>query len=156
MSLVPLTGDSQSVDLTELSGKIVLINYWGTWCPPCLIEFPHIVELEKKYRNRPGFRLLSVSSGIGPEEDLNRLELDTQEHLDRYEAELPTYADPQGFSRQSLMFTADMSSFGLPTTVLIDGQATIRALWMGSGRGVEDEMDQLIDQLLRESDRRST
>lgn len=151
LSLVPLTGDSRPVSLTDLTGKTVLINYWGTWCPPCLVEFPHIVELERKYHDRPGFRLLSVSCGSGPREDLTQLARDTRAHLDRYHAEMPTYADPQGFSRQSLMVTADMSSFGLPTTVLIDGQGTIRGLWVGYRSGVESEMDELIDELLGES-----
>src|ERR1700753_3399672 len=49
--LQPLTGVSQPLVAEETQGKVVLINFWGTWCPPCREEFPHIEELAHHYAN---------------------------------------------------------------------------------------------------------
>ena len=47
--LVPMSassgGSEHDVSLADLQGRVVLLNFWGTWCPPCREEFPHIVEL---------------------------------------------------------------------------------------------------------------
>ena len=55
LELQPLTGDPPGVSLENLRGKVTLINYWGTWCPPCIAEFPHMVELWDELRGNPKF-----------------------------------------------------------------------------------------------------
>lgn len=50
-----------SVDLAELKGKPLLINFWATWCPPCLEEIPYFVELADKYRDE-GLVILGIST----------------------------------------------------------------------------------------------
>ncbi len=52
--------DGQSFNLDELKGKVVLVDFWATWCPPCLEELPNVVENYKKYRDR-GFEVVGVS-----------------------------------------------------------------------------------------------
>ena len=42
LRLQPLSGDGPPVSLADLRGSVVLLNFWGTWCPPCLRELPHI------------------------------------------------------------------------------------------------------------------
>jgi cytochrome c biogenesis protein CcmG/thiol:disulfide interchange protein DsbE len=49
-----------SVRLSDYKGKVVLLNFWATWCGPCKIEIPWFVEFEKKYKGR-GFAVLGVS-----------------------------------------------------------------------------------------------
>jgi peroxiredoxin len=48
------------VKLSDYKGKVVLLNFWATWCGPCKIEIPWFIELEKTYKNR-GFATLGVS-----------------------------------------------------------------------------------------------
>ena len=58
------TEAGRKITNSDLRGKVVLINFWATWCPPCKQEMPELVYLQKKYRNR-GFLVLGVSLDEG-------------------------------------------------------------------------------------------
>ncbi len=144
LQLEPLTGDSQPVTLDDLAGKVVLINFWGTWCPPCREELPDIVALDKKYRDRADFRLLAVSCGSGGETDPDVLRSETAAILDFEQIDMPTYTDPQQVTRRAL---AQLGGFdGYPTTVVLDRDGVIRGLW--AGPATAEELDAQISRLL--------
>lgn len=63
-SLPELTG--QQLSLSTYRGKVVLLDFWATWCDPCREEIPHFMELQSKYRDR-GFQIVGVSMDDGPE-----------------------------------------------------------------------------------------
>jgi thiol-disulfide isomerase/thioredoxin len=52
--------DSRTISLSSLKGKVVFINFWATWCPPCLAELPSINTLHKKLSNNPNIVFLIV------------------------------------------------------------------------------------------------
>lgn len=62
--------DGRPVRLADLKGKVVLVDFWATWCPPCVASFPALRQLSREYRDR-GFAILGVNL-----DDLARLEAD--------------------------------------------------------------------------------
>jgi peroxiredoxin len=57
-SATDITG--QSVKLSDLKGKVVLLDFWATWCPPCRVEVPNLLEIYRQFKNK-NFVLISIS-----------------------------------------------------------------------------------------------
>jgi len=51
----------QSVSLSDYAGKVVLINFWATWCGPCKLEMPHLDKMDREFEAK-GFEVLSIST----------------------------------------------------------------------------------------------
>ncbi len=60
--------DNEILTSKELNGKFVLLNFWATWCAPCIKEMPILVELQKKYGDRLQIIGILVEKGKGPKE----------------------------------------------------------------------------------------
>jgi thiol-disulfide isomerase/thioredoxin len=143
LSLEPLTGDAPPLSLGDLPGRVTLINLWGTWCQPCVMEFPHLKEIVRHFGAHDDFRFVSVSYGS---DDKDALAAETRRFLQQQQAEFPTYADPGERTRRRLIDVA--GQIGFPTTVLIGRDGTIRAMWLGYGPGLERQMRELVEREL--------
>jgi thiol-disulfide isomerase/thioredoxin len=149
LKLQPLSGDAPPVSLSSLRGAVVLLNFWGTWCPPCREELPHIAEIFQRRRGDTDFKLLAVSCGNrGTDSDLDALRRDTVALLKKMDLALPTYADQDEVTREAVDRVAGFE--GYPTTLVLDRQGIIRGIWVGYEAGAEKEMDDLIGRLLAE------
>jgi thiol-disulfide isomerase/thioredoxin len=66
--------DGRSVDLGSFRGKVVLLNFWATWCPPCRAEIPDLVALQAKYPDQ--LQIIGVSEDEGPIDMVKRFAAD--------------------------------------------------------------------------------
>jgi cytochrome c biogenesis protein CcmG, thiol:disulfide interchange protein DsbE len=149
LELQPLTGNSAPVTLADLEGKVVLFDFWGTWCPPCREEIPHMAHLTRELAEETDFRLLAVSCGSGGREDVEDLRTETESFLTQEKLELPTYTDPNGTTRRAFGEVATFNAY--PTVFLLDRQGVIRAVWQGYKPGLIVAIRERIYQLLNAS-----
>lgn len=63
------TLDGKTVSLSDYKGKAVLVNFWATWCGPCKLEMPWLIDLQKKYAAQ-GFTVLGISEDDGPAKNI--------------------------------------------------------------------------------------
>ena len=148
LSLDPLTGDGKPVTLHDLAGKVVVVNFWGAWCPPCRVEFPHLVELFEEFHQRPDFRLFLVSCAADLDEEVGQLRVETREFLEESNYEVPTYYDPEFKTRRAFHRVATFQGF--PTTFVLDRRGVICGIWPGFNPSVVSEIRQLVVRLLEE------
>ena len=149
LELQPLTGDVPPLSSADVQGQVVLLNFWGPWCPPCRRELPHVAELAKRFADREDFRLAAISYPPGGQPgDVRLLREDTANLLDALGLRLPTYYDSDNVTLTAI--EPIISFRGFPTTVLLDRQGMIRAVWVGYVPGTEDDIEQHIGKLLSE------
>jgi len=115
LELVDLNGEP--VSLAGLSGQVVLINNWATWCPPCREEMPALEAYYRAHKN-DGFILVGINSGDQPEQVV-----DFQREFD---LTFPLWIDPTGLALRVFQNNA------LPSSYVIDKTGTVRFLWMGA------------------------
>lgn len=56
------TADGEHITLDDLRGKVVVLDFWGTWCPPCVESVPSLRTLHKRYSKEPSFAMIGISS----------------------------------------------------------------------------------------------
>jgi thiol-disulfide isomerase/thioredoxin len=72
--LVLKTIDGRTLDSDDFKGKVVLVNFWATWCPPCRDEIPDLVALQERYKDH--LVIIGVSSDEGPVETVSKFVAD--------------------------------------------------------------------------------
>jgi len=132
-------GLSQAV--AREKGRVVLVNFWATWCVPCREEFPDLVRLEAAYRGR-GLSVLGVSTDLG--RDLSAVE----KFLASYKPGFPNYHKAKGGDDQDFIDAVDKSWGGeLPFTVLYDRAG--RKAQVLSGKHSYAELEREVGKLLK-------
>lgn len=104
LSLKDIKG--QTFRLSDHKGKVVLINFWATWCPPCRAEIPELIKMQKKYRSQ-GLQIVGITY---PPEKLGRV----RQFRRRLRMNYPVML---GSKSTKVLFS---SSETLPLTIVID------------------------------------
>ena len=107
------------VKLSSLRGHPVVVTFWGTWCPPCRVEFPELVAAYAKYR-ASGLEVLAVNQR---DQELGNREV--QAFVTEFSVDFTVALDPRGKSRRSFRLIA------LPTTVFVDTAGVVQLVHSG-------------------------
>lgn len=108
---------TRTVTLHDLRGKVVVLNFWATWCPPCIEEMPSMVEMQQKLRDR-GVVVLAVSVDV----DQKAYARFIQDH----KVNLLTARDPD--QKSNLLYGTSQ----FPESYVIDRQGVIRRKFIGA------------------------
>ncbi len=107
----------RTVALHELRGKVVVLNFWATWCAPCVEEMPSMVQMQQKLKDK-GITVLAVSVDV----DQKAYERFLREHR----VDLLTVRDPD--QKSNLLYGTTQ----FPETYVIDRQGVIRRKFIGA------------------------
>ncbi len=129
--------DGRDVRLSDFSGKVVLLDFWATWCQPCEAEIPHLQALYKTYKDK-GFVVLGISMD-GPESVAL-----VGPFVHKYSLEYPVLLDEE--TKVTGTFNPKRAA---PLTVLIDGDGRIVRTRAGYSPGDERLIEEDIRRLLK-------
>lgn len=127
--------NGKTVDISALKGKVVLIDFWGSWCAPCRESHPHLKEVYKKYKKK-GLEIVGVAREYGDRKNQEKAwkKAVAEDKMDW----LQVLSDP---GELDLVKIYGVSAF--PTKVLVDRNGTIVLRYVG-------ESTELLDQKLEE------
>jgi len=124
-TLADLNGNT--ISLSDLKGKVVLLNFWGTWCGPCRKEIPDFINLSKKHKE-DGLEIIGVTLTSGPPENI-------QSFADRWGINYKLLTDINGDETQTVTALYGQATgkriTGIPTTFIIDRDGIIRQRYVG-------------------------
>ena len=116
---------SETVQLSDLAGRAVVLNFWATWCPPCRREMPLLDELQKYYVDK-GLSVIGLNINESPER--------VKTYVDSVDVSYPIWVDAPsgtpGFDRTQNIFLS-YGAVGLPTTLFIDREGVIQRIYVG-------------------------
>lgn len=145
-SLPNLDGDIVGQDHPDFRDKVLMVNLWGTWCPPCRAELPHLIRLKKMYGDR-GFEIIAIefpALSSGNEDERRRA--------------LSDFAEAAGINYTILLgghssdVTADLpdlkNASGFPTNIFIGRDGKVHSITTGFYEGDVSKYEALIEKLL--------
>ena len=133
---IPLQLENKSSHLSDLRGKVVVLNFWATWCPPCVEETPSLIQLNQRLASRNG-----VVLGVSVDED----ESAYQQFLQTQHVNFLTSRDPSKKSAQ------DYGTVMYPETYVIDRHGKILRKIIGPQNWNSPEMLSYFDAILAQN-----
>ena len=130
--------DGATLGSQELAGKVVVLNFWATWCGPCVAEMPHFQKVVDRYKKQKDVVFLAIS-------------IDEDKPVVRPFLERNHYTIPVAYDNDAAKaFNVD----GVPTTFIVDRNGVIQFSDLGFGGDDKEYIDRLvwrIDALLKET-----
>ena len=130
------TIEGQEITLSGLRGKVVLLDFWATWCGPCRESIPHLTQLYKNYQDK-GFELIGMNLDKSGEVEMVR------RFVKSMDIPYPIIMTPEDVAR-------NYKITGLPTTVLIDKEGKVREKIVGFNSAIGQQIASRIEELTSE------
>jgi peroxiredoxin len=126
------TDQGETITATNFGGKVLVLNFWASWCPPCVTETPSLSAFTRKFRDK-GVVVLGVS--------IDKNEAKYKRFLQRFHVAFETYRDPNS------VISSDYGTFQIPETYIIKDGRIVRKFiadqnWLG------DDIAQYVTSIL--------
>jgi thiol-disulfide isomerase/thioredoxin len=143
--------DGKEVALSTLKGKVVVVDFWATWCGPCIASFPTMQTAVNKYKDNPDVAFLFIDTW---ENDSNRVQKVTEFVAKNKYTFHVLYDDPKAKEGNEFVVVKDFEVEGIPTKFVIDRNSNIRFKSVGYNSNAEEalkELSTMIDMAATES-----
>lgn len=125
------TYDNKPFDLSSLRGKYVVLDFWGTWCGPCVFGMPKMSEYREKYKSK--LEIVGIAS-----------ESDDGEKWRKFLEKNSNYNWSQVLARPDEDFISKFNVAGFPTKIIIDPKGKILVRFVGEGDDIYNKLDELL------------
>lgn len=129
------TSEGEYISLDDLKGKVVLLDFWATWCPPCVVSLPALRNLNKKFTKSEKFVLLGISSDNDEDKWSN--------FIVKQEMVWPQFLDRQRAVQRAFRVNA------FPTYIVLDHEGVIRFRTSGASFESEAELSHAIEKQIK-------
>lgn len=129
--------DGKKINLSDLKGKVVLVNYWATWCAPCLMEFAEFPEKILEPNKNEDFTLIAISIGESKEKVEQKMD-----KMKKYGVDFNVGIDP------TKEIWDEYATGAIPKSFLIDQNGIIKYISIGNADGNVDKLATEIKNLL--------
>lgn len=140
----------ESLSMNQLRGKVVLLDFWATWCMPCIATFPRLRSWHQKYSVQD-FTIIGVTQFYGQQGGKKMSQLQEIEYLQEFKRK---HKLPYDFAIAPAGEAA--SKYGVnafPTTVLLDRNGVVRYIGIGAGLEESENLEDMIEKVLKEDTR---
>lgn len=137
----PFAGDAldgKPIALEDLRGRVVLLDFWATWCGPCVAAMPFIQRIAEKYADQP-FSVVGINQDSAGEEMAGRV----KRFLEERKVTFRHFRDPDGKLGRQYKVS------GIPCSFLLDKEGRIQAVHLGFSPSLEQDLSAKIDKLLK-------
>ena len=127
--------NGQAVTLSALRGKVVMVHFWATWCPPCVEEIPTLAKLYRQFTGKD-FIMLAVSVDEGGAGAVTAF-------MQRNRLDLPVLLDPDRAT------AASYGTFKFPETYIVDREGTVRYKMIGARDWTDPAAVQIVQNIIQ-------
>jgi thiol-disulfide isomerase/thioredoxin len=143
-------GKTRKLTRADLAGKVVMLDFWATWCPPCLEELPDVQKLIESYgKAKKGVVVVALSIDRNELGDLNEVRAKVEETLAKRKVTLDAPGNAVGLIGLDPLnkVAKDYDAGAIPFVVLIDAQGVVRSVHVGltDGATFAAEIDALLE-----------
>jgi thiol-disulfide isomerase/thioredoxin len=129
--------DENKIKLSDYKGKVVLLNFWATWCPPCVREMPSMERLQQEI-DADSFKVIAIN------------QMEDADQVFAFTGQLTVDPTFEILFDKTSSVSREYAVRGLPTTYLIDKQGMIRYRAVGGREFDHPEVIKIIEQLIAE------